>query len=57
LLSDIQTAVDEDKAYGQYILTGSHQPTLGTGVSQSLAGRVGILQLLPLSISELTAGR
>lgn len=55
LLSFIQTAVDEDKSYGQYILTGSHQPALGAGVSQSLAGRTGILQLLPLSISEMTA--
>ena len=55
LLSFIQTAVDENKTYGQYILTGSHQPALGAGVSQSLAGRTGILQLLPLSISELTA--
>ena len=55
LLSFIQTAVDEDKSYGQYILTGSHQPAWGAGVSQSLAGRTGILQLLPLSISEMTA--
>ena len=55
LLSFIQTAVDENKTYGQYILTGSHQPALGAGVSQSLAGRTGILQLLPLSISEMTA--
>lgn len=55
LLSFIQTAVDEDKSYGQYILTGSHQPALEAGVSQSLAGRTGILQLLPLSISEMTA--
>ena len=55
LLSFIQAAVDEDKSYGQYILTGSHQPALGAGVSQSLAGRTGILQLLPLSISEMTA--
>lgn len=55
LLIFIQTAVDEDKSYGQYILTGSHQPALGAGVSQSLAGRTGILQLLPLSISEMTA--
>lgn len=53
LLSYIQTIVDENKSYGQYILTGSHQPQLGQEVSQSLAGRTGILHLLPLSISEL----
>ena len=55
LLSYIQTLVDEDKRVGQYILTGSHQPLLGQGVSQSLAGRTGILRLLPLSIEELVA--
>ena len=55
LLSYIQTIVDERNSPGQYILTGSHQPMLGEGISQSLAGRTGILRLLPLSISELTA--
>ncbi|MGE4564881.1 MAG: ATP-binding protein [Victivallaceae bacterium] len=55
LLGYIQTIVDEKKDCGQYILTGSHQPMLGEGISQSLAGRTGILRLLPLSISELTA--
>ena len=55
LLSYIQTIVDESKSSGQYILTGSHQPQRGQGVSQSLAGRTGILQLLPLSISELAS--
>lgn len=55
LLSYLQTLVDEDQSPGQYILTGSHQPQLEQGVSQSLAGRTGILRLLPLSISELAA--
>ena len=53
LLSYIQTQVDEDRHMGQYILTGSHQPSLGEGVSQSLAGRTGVLCLLPLSMREL----
>ena len=53
LLSYIQTIVDENKTAGQYILTGSHQPLLGESVTQSLAGRTGILRLLPLSIAEL----
>ena len=55
LLSYIQTIVDERKTSGQYILTGSHQPLLGESVTQSLAGRTGILKLLPLSIAELAA--
>ena len=54
LLSYIQVLVDERKKKGQYILTGSHQPGLRAEISQSLAGRTAILQLLPLSISELT---
>ena len=54
LLSYIQVLVDEKKTKGQYILTGSHQPGLRAEISQSLAGRTAILQLLPLSIAELT---
>ncbi len=53
LLSYIQTKVDENQDSGQYILTGSHQPLLGESVAQSLAGRTGLLQLLPFSINEL----
>ena len=55
LLSYIQTIVDTDKTAGQYILTGSHQPLLSENVTQSLAGRTGILRLLPFSIAELRA--
>ena len=54
LLSRIQVTVDENpKKKGLYVLTGSHQPRLKEGLSQSLAGRVGILTLLPLSLREL----
>lgn len=53
LLSYIQVFVDEHKARGQYILTGSHQPLLQAKVTQSLAGRTALLTLLPLSLPEL----
>ena len=53
LLSYIQVECDKSGEKGQYILTGSHQPALKAGISQSLAGRTAILQLLPLSIAEL----
>ena len=53
LLSYIQVECDRSDKKGQYILTGSHQPALKAGISQSLAGRTAILQLLPLSIAEL----
>ncbi len=53
LLSYIQVIVDEKKINGQFVLTGSHQLKLQEAVSQSLAGRTAILNLLPLSIQEL----
>ena len=54
LASAIQTLVDKRRAeYGQFILTGSHQPLLRETVSQSLAGRSAFLKLLPLAFSEL----
>ena len=56
LLSRIQVSVDERPGEtGLYVLTGSHQPALRAGLGQSLAGRVGIVTLLPLSIAELAA--
>ncbi len=53
LLSYIQVLVDQKPGRAQYILTGSHQPKLRADVTQSLAGRTGLLKLLPLSIDEL----
>ncbi|MDX8395542.1 MAG: ATP-binding protein [Mariprofundaceae bacterium] len=54
LLSYIQTRVDENKINGEFILTGSHQLELKEAIGQSLAGRTGILNLLPFSIVELS---
>lgn len=54
LLSEIQAAVDADGRNGQYILTGSHQPRLKAGISQTLAGRTALLTLYPLSVAELS---
>ena len=54
LLSRIQVAVDEmPRKKGMFVLTGSQQPRLKEGLSQSLAGRVAIATLLPLSMAEL----
>ena len=53
LLSYLQVMVDENKTNGQFVLTGSHQLELKAAITQSLAGRTGILNLLPLSIAEL----
>jgi len=53
LLSYIQVIVDEAQLNGQFVLTGSHQLALREAITQSLAGRTSILNLLPLSIAEL----
>ena len=57
LLEYIQASVDEDGTCGRFILTGSHQPELAQAIGESLAGRTGLAELLPLSTTELaTAG-
>lgn len=53
LFSYLQTTVDQTKQTGLFILTGSQQFSLLSNISQSLAGRVGFLQLLPFTLSEL----
>ena len=53
LFSYIQTEVDRDASPGRFILTGSQNLLLMEKVSQSLAGRCGILHLLPFSRAEL----
>lgn len=53
LFSWLQGMVDERRSPGRFILTGSQQFGLLSGVTQSLAGRVGLTRLLPLSLSEL----
>ncbi len=55
LFSYIQTTVDENNQPGFFILTGSNNYLLQENLSQTLAGRVAILTLLPLSMEELTA--
>ncbi|MGD0726752.1 MAG: ATP-binding protein [Spirochaetia bacterium] len=55
LFSYLQTLSDEAPRPGRFILTGSQQFGLLSGISQSLAGRVGMLQLLPFSVAELNA--
>ena len=53
LLSYLQTEVDRDASPGRFILTGSHHLNLMDSVNQTLAGRVAVTHLLPLSLAEL----
>jgi len=55
LLSYLQTVNDLNPEMGRIVLTGSQQFGLMAAVSQSLAGRAGMVQLLPLALSELSA--
>lgn len=55
ILTYVQEMADENGRKGQFVLTGSHQPELNAAVSESLAGRTGVCELLPLSLSELRA--
>jgi predicted AAA+ superfamily ATPase len=53
LLSWLQTLVDDRKIMGDFILTGSAQLDLMSKMNQSLAGRIGRLELLPFAGNEL----
>jgi predicted AAA+ superfamily ATPase len=53
IFSYLQSHVDLDGRPGLFILTGSQQFGLLSKISQSLAGRTGIIQLLPFSMAEL----
>ena len=53
LLSYLQAMVDEDPTPGQWILTGSHNILHSDSISQSLAGRTAVLNLLPLTWCEM----
>ena len=57
LFSYLQTRVDANQRMGEFVLTGSQQFGLLSGITQSLAGRVGLVQLLPFSMAELQAAQ
>ena len=52
LFSYLQGFIDEKRG-GPLVLTGSQQFLLSEKVSQTLAGRVAVLELLPFSVAEL----
>ena len=53
LFSYLQGVVDADRRMGRFILTGSSQFEVIESITQSLAGRVSLLTLLPFSLAEL----
>jgi predicted AAA+ superfamily ATPase len=57
VFSYLQGRVDAERRMGGFVLTGSQQFGLMAGITQSLAGRVGTVQLLPFGIYELVDAR
>lgn len=55
LLSWLQGWVDGRKLMGDFVLTGSAQFDLIEGITQTLAGRVARVELLPLNAGEMAA--
>lgn len=57
LFDALRGAVDADRQrMGRFVILGSAQPTLVRQVADSLAGRVGILELPPLTVQEASTG-
>ena len=56
LFSYVKLSVDNDrKNYGKFVMTGSSQFAYMKRVSESLAGRIGLLALLPFQYAEVPA--
>jgi predicted AAA+ superfamily ATPase len=54
LFSALRVAIDRDRGTpGRYVLTGSSSPSLVKGIAETLAGRVGIIDMAPLSLREV----
>ncbi len=53
ILEDIKLIVDESDERGMFILSGSQKLELMKGMSESLAGRVSITELMGLSLREI----
>lgn len=55
LLSWLQQILDESEERGKFILTGSNNLLLLEQITQTLAGRVAYIELLPFSLAETLA--
>lgn len=54
IFSYLQQVLDEDNERGKFILTGSNNFLMLENISQTLAGRIGYLELLPFSYNEIS---
>lgn len=53
LFDSLKLHVDENRRSGMYIISGSTEFSRLTGIRESLTGRIGVLHLYPLCLSEL----
>ena len=53
ILEEIKLIVDESDARGEFIMSGSQKLELMKGMSESLAGRVSVMELSGLSLREI----
>ncbi|MFH1726972.1 MAG: ATP-binding protein [Pseudomonadota bacterium] len=55
LFSSLRVAIDKNrKKTGRFIITGSSSPDLVKSISESLAGRIGIIEMSPFTFSEIS---
>lgn len=57
LFPALRHAIDQGRGNGRFVLTGSASPALMRQVSESLAGRIGLLELTPFRAAELAGTR
>jgi predicted AAA+ superfamily ATPase len=55
VFSALRVAIDEQRTEkGRFVITGSSSPALLRSVSESLAGRLGLIEMAPFSWEEVT---
>jgi hypothetical protein len=57
IFSYLQLEIDKSNKKGRFILTGSSNFTLMESVTQTLAGRIVFVDLLPLSVAEINSSK
>jgi uncharacterized protein len=57
LLQYVKIRIDNDRKPGIWVMTGSQQFPLMKGISETLAGRIAILELMPLNTTEIKASK
>jgi uncharacterized protein len=53
LFAELRSSIDEDRRPGRFILLGSASPDLIRSSADSLAGRIGYIELTPFTLEEI----